>query len=67
MSEDEWLGDERGLDELIAAFAALGGRLTGDEFMRLLGCGAYHGTLVRLAALLLGGDAVAAKWSRGTR
>jgi hypothetical protein len=37
MSEDERPGDEHGQDELIAAFAALGGRLTGEEFMRLLG------------------------------
>jgi hypothetical protein len=61
MSEDERLGDEHGQDELIAAFAALGGRLTGDEFMRLLNSDAYYGTLVRLAALLLDGDSAAAE------
>jgi DNA-directed RNA polymerase specialized sigma24 family protein len=61
MSEDERLGDEHGQDELIAAFAALGGRLTGNEFMRLLDSGAYYGTLVRLAALLLDGDSAAAE------
>jgi hypothetical protein len=47
MSEDERPGEERGRDELIAAFAALGGRLTLDEFMRLLGSDEYYGVLVR--------------------
>jgi DNA-directed RNA polymerase specialized sigma24 family protein len=60
MSEDERPGEERGRDELIAAFAALGGRLTLDEFMRLLGSDEYYGVLVRLAALLLDGDTAAA-------
>jgi DNA-directed RNA polymerase specialized sigma24 family protein len=61
MSRDERPGDEHGHDELIAAFAALGGRLTGDEFMRLLGSAEYYGRIVRLAGLLLAGDAAAAE------
>lgn len=60
MSEDEQPGEE-GQDELIAGFAALGGPLTGDELMRLLGSDEYHGALVRLAALLMDGDAAAAE------
>src|ERR1700719_4651530 len=60
MSEDERPGEERGQDELIAAFAALGGPLTLDEFMRLLGSEEYYGVLVQLAALLLDGDTAAA-------
>lgn len=60
MSEDERPGEERDQDELIAAFAALGGPLTWDEFMRLLGSDDYYGALVRLAALLLDGDTAAA-------
>jgi hypothetical protein len=60
MSEDERSGDEYGQDELIAAFAALGGRLTGDEFIRLLGSAEYYGRVVRLAGLLLAGDTAAA-------
>ena len=51
MSEDARPGDEHGQDELIAAFAALGGRLTGKEFMRLLGSAEYYGRVVRLAGL----------------
>jgi DNA-directed RNA polymerase specialized sigma24 family protein len=61
MSDDERPGDERGQDELIAAFAALGGRLTGDEFMRLLGSAECYGNVVRLAGLLLAGDTAAAE------
>jgi hypothetical protein len=48
MSEDSRPGEDHGQDELIAAFAALGGRLTGDEFMRLLGSAEYYGSVVRL-------------------
>jgi len=59
MSEDERPG-EQGQDELIAAFAALGGPLTRDEFMRLPGSDKYYGALVRLAAFLLDGDTTAA-------
>jgi len=61
MSEDERPGEDDGQDELIAAFAALGGRLTGDEFMRLLGSAEYYGSVVRLAGLLLAGDTAAAE------
>jgi DNA-directed RNA polymerase specialized sigma24 family protein len=57
MSKDELPGDDEGQDELYGAFAALGGRLTWDEFMRLPGSGA----LVRRAALLLDGDTAAAE------
>jgi len=39
MTEDERPEDDHGHDELIAAFAALGGRLTGDELRRLVGSG----------------------------
>lgn len=61
MSEDERPGEEHGQDELIASFAALGGRLTGDELMRLLGLAEYYGSVVRLAGLLLAGDTAAAE------
>jgi DNA-directed RNA polymerase specialized sigma24 family protein len=61
MSEDEQRGEERGQDELIAAFAALGGPLTGAEFIQLLGTAEYYGVMVRLAALLLDGDTAAAR------
>jgi DNA-directed RNA polymerase specialized sigma24 family protein len=61
VSEDERPGDEHGQDELIAAFAALGGRLTGEEFMRLVGSAEYYGRVVRLAGLLLAGDTAAAE------
>lgn len=61
MSDDERPGEDPGQDELIAAFAALGGRLTEDELMRLLGSAEYHGSVVRLAALLLAGDTAAAE------
>jgi RNA polymerase sigma factor (sigma-70 family) len=61
MSEDERPEEERGQDELIAAFAALGGRLTTDELMRLLGSEEYYGVLVRLATLLLHGDTAMAE------
>lgn len=60
MSEDGRPGDEHGQDELIAAFAALGGRLTEDELTRLLGSAEYYGSVVRLAGLLLAGDTAAA-------
>lgn len=61
MNEEERPGGEHGQDELIAPFAALVGRLSGDEFMRLMGSGDYDGTLVRLAVLLLGSDSAAAQ------
>jgi hypothetical protein len=57
MSEDERPGEEHGQDELIAAFAALGGRLTAGELMRLLKAGEFSGAL---ATLLLDGDTAAA-------
>jgi hypothetical protein len=60
MSEDERPGEEHGQDELIAAFAALGGRLTAEELMRLLKAGEFPGALVWLATLLLDGDTAAA-------
>ena len=60
MSWDERPEDERGQDELIAVFAALGGPLTDAEFMRLLGSDKYISVMVRLAALLLDGDTAAA-------
>ncbi|HJY68620.1 MAG TPA: hypothetical protein VJ254_17995 [Streptosporangiaceae bacterium] len=59
MSQDERPEDEEGQDER-AAFEALGGQLTWDEFTRLLGPGKYRATLVEQVKLLLGGDAVAA-------
>lgn len=61
VSEDERAGDDEGREELHAAFAALGGRLTLDELTRLLGSDAVHGALVRQAALLLDGDTAAAE------
>ncbi len=60
MSEDERPDEERGQDELIAAFAALGGPLTDAEFMQVLGSDEYYGMMVRLAVLLLDGDTAAA-------
>src|ERR1700733_5649299 len=60
MSGDERPGEEHGQDELIAAFAALRGRLTAEELMRLLKAGGYSGALVRLATLLMDGDSAAA-------
>lgn len=60
MSGDDRPGHENGQDELIAGFAALGGRLTGDELMRLLGSAEYYGRVVQVAALLLACDAAAA-------
>jgi DNA-directed RNA polymerase specialized sigma24 family protein len=54
VSEDEEV-------ELIAAFAALGGPLSMDELIRLLGSEEYHGALVRLATLLLDGDTALAE------
>jgi Sigma-70, region 4 len=60
MSEDERPGEEHGQDELIAAFAALGGRLTAGELMRLLEAGEFSGALVWLATLLLDGDTATA-------
>jgi sigma-70-like protein len=59
MSQDERPGEEPGPDELIAAFAALGGPLTDAEFLRLVGSDEYCGAMVRLAVLLLDGDTVA--------
>jgi DNA-directed RNA polymerase specialized sigma24 family protein len=58
---------EDGPEELYATFAALGGPLTRDEFMRVpwdkimqfLGSSEAHSALVRQAALLLGDDTVA--------
>jgi hypothetical protein len=67
MSEDGQPADERGQDELIAAFAALGGKLTKGELVQLLGSEEYHSILVRLATLLLDGDAAVAEEVRGTR
>jgi RNA polymerase sigma factor (sigma-70 family) len=62
MSGPERPGEDEGQQELIAGFAALGGPLTGDELLRLLGSDdAYYGALVRLATLLLGGDAAVAE------
>jgi DNA-directed RNA polymerase specialized sigma24 family protein len=60
MNQDERPEDHHGQDELIAAFAALGGRLTEGELIRLLGSDEYYGALARLAALLLDGDSAAA-------
>jgi DNA-directed RNA polymerase specialized sigma24 family protein len=59
--------DDDGAEELYAAFAALGGPLTRDEFMRVpldkimqfVGSPEARSALVRLAALLLGGDTAA--------
>jgi hypothetical protein len=51
MSEDERPGEEHSQDELIAAFAELGGRLTAGEVMRLLKAGEFSGALVWLATL----------------
>jgi hypothetical protein len=42
--------------EVVAAFAALGGPLSIDELIWLLGSEEYHGALVRLATLSLDGD-----------
>lgn len=52
------LPGETGQEELHAAFAALGGPLTWDEFTQLAG---YRSALVRASALLAGGDAAAAQ------
>ena len=52
--------EEDGQDELRAAFAALGGRLTWAELAWLLGSDEYHDAVVRLASLLLGGNRAAA-------
>jgi hypothetical protein len=60
MSQDERPGEEPGPDELIAAFAALGGPLTDAEFLRLAESDEFCGAMVRLAELLLDGDTVAA-------
>ena len=59
MSQNERPEDEEGQDEL-AAFEALGGQLTWDEFTWLLGSGKYGAALVEQVTLLLGGDAAAA-------
>jgi hypothetical protein len=61
MSQDDRPEDEEGQEELYAAFAALGGRLTWDELTRLLGSDDYHDAVVRLAKLLLGGNSAAAE------
>lgn len=61
MSEDELPEEDADQDELVAAFAALGGPLTADEFVRLLGSDEYYGVVVQLAALLLDGDTAAAR------
>jgi hypothetical protein len=61
MSEDERPEEDPGQDEPVAAFAALGGPPTADEFIRLLGSDEYYGVVVQLAALLLHGDAAAAR------
>ena len=50
-----------GQDELYAAFEALGGPLTRDEFTQLLGSDQYRPALVQQARLLLGGDGAAAE------
>jgi DNA-directed RNA polymerase specialized sigma24 family protein len=50
-----------GQDELSAAFAALGGPLTREEFTQLLGSDQYRPALVRQAGLLLDGDGAAAE------
>jgi len=49
MSEDQRPGEKRGGAELIAAFAALGGRLTENELTRLLGSAEYYCSVVWLA------------------
>jgi hypothetical protein len=59
VSQDDRPGNDHGHDEVIAAFAALGGRVTGDEFLRLLGSSEYYGTLVQLPMRLLDGDTAA--------
>jgi RNA polymerase sigma factor (sigma-70 family) len=61
VSRDEEPEDEDGQDELCAAFAALGGRLTWTELARLLGSDEYYATVVRLATLLAGGNTAAAQ------
>ena len=61
MSQDERPEEEDGQEELCAAFAALGGRLTWDELTRLLGSDEYYAATVRLAVLLLGGKTTAAE------
>ena len=61
MSQDERPGEERDQDELIAAFAALGGPLTDAGFVQLPGPDEYYGVMVRLAALLLDEDLAAAR------
>jgi RNA polymerase sigma factor (sigma-70 family) len=61
MSQDDRPEDEDGQDELYAAFAALGGRLTWDELTRLLGSDEHYDAVVRLAKLLLGGNRAAAE------
>jgi DNA-directed RNA polymerase specialized sigma24 family protein len=47
--------------EMVAAFAGLGGPLSMDELVRLLGSEEYHGAVVRLATLLLDGDTALAE------
>jgi RNA polymerase sigma factor (sigma-70 family) len=60
MSQDDRPEADDGQDELCAAFAALGGRLTWDELTRVLGSDEYYDAVVRLAMLLLGGRTAAA-------
>jgi DNA-directed RNA polymerase specialized sigma24 family protein len=60
MNQDDRPDEDDSQDELCAAFAALGGRLTWDELTRLLGSDEYYDAVVRLAALLLGGKTPAA-------
>ncbi len=66
VAEDEGPGDDDE-EELYAAFAALGGPLTGEELRRfpldrlLLGSAGGPPAVVRQASLLLGGDIAAAE------
>lgn len=68
VAEDRGPGDDDE-EELYAAFAALGGPLTGDELrrfsldrlLRLLGSAEGRPAVVRQASLLLGGDTAAAE------
>lgn len=60
MSHDEQ-PEPDGQDELYAAFEALGGPLTWDEFTQLLGSDQYRPAVVQQAKLLLDGDDAAAE------
>ena len=57
MSQD----DGEGQDEVYAAFEALGGPLTWDEFARLMGSGRYPAALMQQVTILMSGDAAAAE------